>query len=329
MDSQYQELAARIGLGQSERIPKLYKMIADEAEAELLLAMPGSVPELAEKLGRNPDDVAKMVQTLFIKGLVFPSYKSDPPKYRMGRDIIQFHDASILWPDAPRAFLDLWQEWTDVEWPKLAEDFVKLMPRPGMRIIPVGVTLRPEGSVLAYEDVKEIIDGARELAVTKCTCRLAAGRCDRLLEACLQVNNAAAYAIARGTGRKLTKDEALDILRESEKEGLIHTTFNKRGVDHVICNCCGDCCQFLPVVIKYGTALVDPSRFQAQVDADLCTACETCLDRCYFGAITVDDFAVIDPDKCLGCGLCQVTCPSEAISMKEVRDKDYVPEKLF
>ena len=329
MESQYQELAARIGLGQSERIPQLFKMIADEAEAELLLAMPGSVPELAEKLGRNQDDVADMVQTLFIKGLVFPSYRSDPPKYRMGRDIIQFHDATILWPDAPRAFLDLWQEWTDVEWPKLAEDFVQLMPRPGMRIIPVGVTLRPEGSVLAFEDVKEIIDGARELAVTKCTCRLAAGRCDRLLEACLQVNNAAAYAIARGTGRKLTKDEALDILKKSEEEGLIHTTFNKRGVDHVICNCCGDCCQFLPVVIKYGTALVDPSRFQAVVDPDLCTACETCLDRCYFGAITVDDFAVIDPDKCLGCGLCQVTCPSEAISMKEVRDKDYVPEKLF
>ena len=180
MESQYQELAARIGLGQSERIPQLFKMIADETEAELLLAMPGSVPELAEKLGRDQDDVAKMVQTLFIKGLVFPSYKSDPPKYRMGRDIIQFHDASILWPDAPREFLDMWQEWTDVEWPRLAEDFVKLMPRPGMRIIPVGVTLRPEGSVLAYEDVKEIIDGARELAVTKCTCRLAAGRCDQI-----------------------------------------------------------------------------------------------------------------------------------------------------
>ena len=329
MEAQYQELAAKIGMGESKRIPKLFKMIADESEAKLLLALPGSVPELAEKFGRSEEETSSMIQTLFVKGLVFPSYRSDPPKYRMGRDMIQFHDATILWPDAPREFLDLWLEWTEVEWPAMAEGWAQMLARPGMRVIPVGVKVRAEGQVLAYEDVKELIEGAEELAVTNCTCRLAAQKCDLPLEACLQVNNAAKYAIARGTGRKLTKDEALDLMRECEEKGLVHTTFNQRSVDHVICNCCGDCCQFLPVLIKYGTNIVDPSRFQAQVDADLCTACETCVDRCYFGAISVDDVAVIDAEKCLGCGLCAVTCPEEAIKMAEVRDKDYVPEKMM
>jgi Na+-translocating ferredoxin:NAD+ oxidoreductase RNF subunit RnfB len=291
--------------------------------------LPGQVKELAEKLGRGEEDIAKSIQELFVKGLVFPSFKTDPPSYRMGRDMIQFHDATILWPEAPREFLDLWQEWTDVEWPKMAEDFSKVMPRPGMRVIPVGVSFRPEGQVLAYEDVKDIIGNARELAVVKCTCRLAAQNCDRSLEVCLQVNNAAAYAVARGVGRKLTKDEALAVMRQAEEEGLIHTTFNQRSVDHVICNCCGDCCQFLPVLIKYGTNVVEPSRFLATVDAELCDACETCVERCYFGAIEVDDTAVISTEKCLGCGLCQVACPNEAIALKEIREKDYVPEKLF
>ncbi len=36
MDPKYTELANRIGLGQSERIPKLFQMIADPAEAEVL-----------------------------------------------------------------------------------------------------------------------------------------------------------------------------------------------------------------------------------------------------------------------------------------------------
>lgn len=337
MDDQYQELAQRIGLGQSERIPKLFAMLADSAEAELLLALPGDAPLLAEKLGRPEEEVKQQLQTLFVKGLIFPSFKTDPPSYRLSRDIIQFHDATILWPDAPQEFLDLWQEWTEAEWPSLAKATSEVLPRPGMRIIPVGVTVQADGQVLAFEDVKALIENAENLAVTKCTCRLVAHKCDRTLEACLQVNNAASYAVARGTGRQVTKDEALEIVRKAEEEGLIHTTFNQRTVRHIICNCCGCCCQFFPILIKHGISVVAPSRFQAQVDPNLCGSCETCLDRCYFGAIKMaprdgdeDELvAQINPEICLGCGLCKVTCSNEAISMEEVRPSDFVPEQAF
>jgi NAD-dependent dihydropyrimidine dehydrogenase PreA subunit len=329
MDPKYTELASRIGLGHSERIARLFSMIAGEAEADLLLALPADAPTLSKKMGVPRKKVDDMIRTLFVKGLVFPSYKSDPPQYRMGRDMVQFHDASILWPDAPREFLDLWQEWTEEEWPDMARSMEKLSDKPFMRIIPIGVTLKPQGRILAFEDVADLIANSRELAVTKCTCRLAAHKCDRTLEACIQVNNAAAYAIARGTGRKLTREEALDICRKAEEEGLIHSTFNARSVDHVICNCCGCCCQFLPEHIKHGIRVVDPSRFRAEIDADACSGCETCVDRCYFGAISMgDETAVINPEGCMGCGVCAVTCPEEAISMIEVREPEHVPEKL-
>ena len=326
---QYIELTNRVGLGGSAIIPQIFKMIANEEEAELLLAMPGQVPTLAEKMGKPEQEVADMVQTLFIKGLVFPSRKTDPPTYRMCRDMIQLHDATILWPDAPREFLDLWQEWTEQEWPTLAVTYAQLLPAPGMRVIPVGITVQAHGKVLAFEDVREIINNANKLAVTKCTCRLAAHKCDRELENCIQVNHAASYAVARGTGRELTKAEAIEVVRKAEEEGLIHTSFNQKTIDHVICNCCGDCCQFLPVLIKYGTAVAAPSRFSAVVDESLCSACEICLDRCYFGAITIEDTAVVNAEKCLGCGLCQVTCPEGAIALEEIREPDFVPDKLM
>jgi Pyruvate/2-oxoacid:ferredoxin oxidoreductase delta subunit len=337
METQYEELAQRIGLGQSERIPKLFAMLANSAEAELLLALPGNAPSLADSLDRPVEEVERQLQTLFVKGLIFPSFKTDPPSYRLCRDIIQFHDATILWPDAPQDFLDLWQAWTEIEWPDLAKMASEALPRPGMRIIPVGVTVQADGQVLGFEDVKGIIENAENLAVTKCTCRLTAHKCDRTLEACLQVNNAASYAISRGTGRKLTKDEALEIVRKAEEEGLIHATFNQRNVNHVICNCCGCCCQFLPILIKNGISVVAPSRFQAEVNPELCNGCEACLDRCYFEAIVMgpkdgsDDelVAQVNPETCLGCGLCKVTCPTEAISMNEVRQSDFVPEKMF
>jgi NAD-dependent dihydropyrimidine dehydrogenase PreA subunit len=38
-----------------------------------------------------------------------------------------------------------------------------------------------------------------------------------------------------------------------------------------------------------------------------------------------NDTARVDADKCMGCGLCLVTCPEEALSLKEVRPQDFVP----
>jgi len=249
----------------------------------------------------------------------------------MCRDFVQFHDATILWPDAPREFLDLWQDFMEEEWPGVAIMFNQMVPRPFTRVIPVGVTIPARTHVLAFEDVTEIIEKSHNLAVTKCTCRLTAHHCDKRLEACLQINRAADYTLDRGTGRRLTKDEALELMRQCEEEGLVHVVMNKQSVDHFICNCCSCCCQTMPILIKHGIQVVEPSRFAAEVDPDLCSSCKTCMDRCFFGAITVEEesAAAVNRDKCLGCGLCQVTCPSGAISMVQVRAKEFVPEKLF
>jgi ferredoxin len=330
MDASYLELARRIGQGDSERIPRLFEMIADPAEAALLLALPADPPTLSGKLGIGEDDVAAMLKDLFVKGLVFPSTKTDPVSYRMCRDVVQFHDASVLWPDAPREFLDLWQSFTEIEWPAAATAFNKTLPRPFFRVIPVGITVPAKTHVLAFEDVQEIVSDARTIAVTKCTCRLTAHKCEKTLEACLQINRAADYAVSRGTGRQVTKEEALDLVRKCEEEGLIHVVMNKQSVDHFICNCCSCCCQTMPILIKHNISVIEPSRFRAQVDPELCTGCEACVDRCFFGAVTVEgQTAQVDAERCMGCGLCQVPCPTQAISMTEVRGTDFIPEKLF
>lgn len=330
MDSKYTELANRIGLGQSERIAKLFSIIADPAEAELLLALPGNAPQLAEKLGRPESEITNMLNNLFIKGVVFSSTKTSPPSFRMCRDLIQFHDASILWPDAPQEFLDLWQEVMDYEWLEIAKMYNKIMPRPYTRVIPVGVSVQSKTHVLAFEDVKATIENAKTISVTKCTCRLTARKCDKKLEACLQINRGAEYNIARGTGRKLTKEEALEIVRQAEVDGLIHVVTNKQSVDHFICNCCPCCCQTMPILINHNVSVIEPSRFAAEIDSNLCSSCGICTDRCYFSAITMEDGAPakVDRSKCMGCGLCQVTCPSDAISMIEVRGPDFVPQTI-
>ncbi|MCB2187305.1 MAG: 4Fe-4S binding protein [Deltaproteobacteria bacterium] len=329
MDPRYQQLAARIGLGHSERIARLFAMLADETDADLLLAMPGDAAELAVKTGLAPEEAASRIQELFYRGLVFPSTKGGITKYRMSRDMVQFHDATLVWPAAPEAYLDLWREFMEEEWFSLAKTISQMTPKPFTRVIPVGVTLKPRTQILDFESVADIVSSASRLAVTPCTCRLSMRKCERTVEACLQVNRAADYTVARGSGREVTKEEALEILRKAEEDGLIHVTMNKSEVSNFICNCCPCCCQTMPVLIQGGVSVLDPSRFRAAIDPDLCTACGLCQERCYFGAITPqegeDSPRQVNPEKCMGCGLCLTTCPAEAIGFPEVRPRDFVP----
>ncbi|MCB2193610.1 MAG: 4Fe-4S binding protein [Deltaproteobacteria bacterium] len=328
-DPRYRELAARIGLGQSVRIAGLFEMLADIGEADLMLALPADVPTAAEKLGRDPDEVQQMVDELFLKGLLFPSRKTDPPTWRMSRDLVQFHDATILWPQAPQEFLDLWREFMDQEWFGIAKTMGAEVTKPFTRVIPVGVSIEARTSILDFDSVAAMIEKARSLAVTKCTCRLSMHNCERPLEVCLQVDGAADYNLARGTGRALSREEAMDILKQAEEAGLVHVTLNRHEGNNFICNCCPCCCQTMPVLIEGGIRVVDPSRFVAVVDQQACTACGTCLDRCYFSAITLEDqegaVAEVDPERCMGCGLCLVTCPGEALSLGEARRPSFIP----
>ncbi len=61
------------------------------------------------------------------------------------------------------------------------------------------------------------------------------------------------------------------------------------------------------------------SGFQPVWDAELCTACETCIDRCPTEALTMgeEDVPEVNLDGCIGCGVCASGCPSEAIELEE------------
>lgn len=324
----YQELADRIMMGHSDRIKKLFSMIADEEEAKMMLAMPALPQDLADETGKPLDEVQKGLDLLFKKGLAFISGSSG--KYRMCRDIVQFHDATCLWVDAPRDFLDLWKEWTDEEWAQTAKMAEAIMENPPTRVLPVESSLDEKSEILHYERVKEIVDSANRIAVTKCTCRVADGKCGLPLEVCLQFNRGADYAITRGTGREIDKAEAMEIIKKSEDAGLVHVTMNTDHIDHYICNCCSDCCIGLRALMsEYGAKFIAPSRFQAIVDEEACIGCEECLERCHFSALTMtesdDSKALVDAEKCVGCGLCESACPSEAITLKEVHPTDFIP----
>ncbi|MGQ9653375.1 MAG: 4Fe-4S binding protein [Thermodesulfobacteriota bacterium] len=325
----YQQLAEAIGAQGSQIIPEIFRSLVDEEEASLLLAAqtPCSAEEISQKTGIAPGRVEEIIGGLFKKGLIFKSRKEGLTRYYRVRHVAQLHDATAVAQDASREFLDLWKRYMASEWPEYSKKIAAFMPQAAIRVLPVNRTIEAGARILAFDDVRTIVEGAASLAVTKCSCRAIDGKCGKPLEVCIQVNRAADYAIERGTGRELGKQEALEMLRMCEEEGLIHVADNRQEVGHVICNCCDDCCMSWPALRAGAGRFVVPSRFQATVDSELCSACESCLDRCYFGAVSMEgDTAMVAPERCMGCGLCAVICPTEAITLKEVRPPEFVPK---
>ena len=58
------------------------------------------------------------------------------------------------------------------------------------------------------------------------------------------------------------------------------------------------------------------SNYTVEVDADSCSGCELCLDRCPMDALVMRDAAAerID-ERCVGCGLCVSSCDMDALRM--------------
>jgi len=326
--SVYEQLAQKLELGgrKSNLVPRILEKLIDETEARLLLAAspPATVEELSAKTGIDTAAVEAMVDPLFKRGVLFKSRKPDGIRYYRVRQVLQLHDSTAVMNNPPAGMMDLWKEYTRTEWP----EETRLFQSPVLRVIPINVSLEPSSQVLISDDVRNFINQARNIAVTKCSCRAIDGACGQPVEVCIQLDRAADYAIERGTGRKLSRAEALAMLEMCEEQGLVHVAENKQGLGHVICNCCSDCCINWTALRTGVGKFASPSRFRAVIDSERCNGCEKCVDRCIFDAMEMmvdGTFALVDEDKCMGCGICRGACDVEAISMRVVRPQEFVP----
>jgi Pyruvate/2-oxoacid:ferredoxin oxidoreductase delta subunit len=129
------------------------------------------------------------------------------------------------------------------------------------------------------------------------------------------------------TTRAITKEGALRILHEAEEDGLVHCPGNYRDGVHYICNCCTCSCGILRSVAEFGVpTAVARSDFRAVVEAEACTGCEECVERCQFGALAVpEDVCVVDYGRCVGCGVCAIACPADALRLERRPEEEISP----
>ncbi|MFB0561331.1 MAG: DUF362 domain-containing protein [Candidatus Lokiarchaeia archaeon] len=203
-----------------------------------------------------------------------------------------------------------------------------------LRVIPIEESVTRESPVSTYDDLRRIIESEDgSFCVAECICRNAAEirgqpcsvTSDR--ETCVSFGPMAEFYIEQEWGRQVSKEELLEILRRNEEAGLVLQPGNAQRPDF-LCSCCGCCCTVLSNVnIFPNPADLFHSNHYAWVDPELCTACETCLDRCQMAALKiVEGVSSVDLGRCIGCGNCVPTCSSEAITLRK-KEEEVVPPK--
>jgi Pyruvate/2-oxoacid:ferredoxin oxidoreductase delta subunit len=326
----YSSLTKKIIGHESKKLDKIWAVLVSPEEAAILDMLPKPAEEVALSAGIDLDRAEAMLDSLFHKGIAFEGIKDNKKIFRIPRHIIQFHDASLLWAEAPQELFELWAEYMDTDYRAMVEQMADLNAPSFMRVLAINETVDKKSRVLGYEDAANILKNARSIAVTSCVCRKSEKKCDNPIEVCLQVNRGAEYNIKRGTGRAISFADALDILKMSEEKGLVHMTENVADGSNVICNCCSCCCEMLRYALIPRTKnIVAPSRFLAAVDASTCLFCGQCADICPMKAITSDGEtpSQVNSEVCIGCGICAMTCPSESIKLLEVREEGFIPKK--
>jgi Fe-S-cluster-containing hydrogenase component 2 len=307
----------------------ILKHLFSPEEAEIMLFLrpyPEAVSAVAERMDADEKELGEKLYDMSRRGLILRFRVSeDEAMYFLAPWVVGIWEFQVKNLDNEN--IKLYEKYHD-EGLVPSRQGVKTA---GFRVIPVEQEIQDDSSVETYEKVSEIIESSSRFAVAECICRKEArmfGKgCDKLLEGCMMFDMAADYYIENGFGREITKQEALEVLKKAEEDGLVHHSSNHLGKKIFICNCCGCCCKAMAHINKHNNPdTIAKSNYYAVVDEDECTACETCVERCQVNAIQMEnDIAVIDSTRCIGCGLCVSTCPAECITMVHKSPDEAVP----
>lgn len=173
--------------------------------------------------------------------------------------------------------------------------------------------------VVPYKLARSIfLENPTHIAVMECPCRRARPKPCKPLDVCLIVGELFTQFLLEhhpDRCRKISQNEAMEILEAEHKRGHVHHAFFKAdlfGRFYAICNCCSCCCGAIQAW-RNGTPMLASSGFISRLDEELCSACGVCVAFCQFEALQKKGTTiVIDASRCLGCGVCVSKCKEGA-----------------
>jgi len=261
-------------------------------------------------------------------------WAASPPPGLLDRVRALLWDERVLRSPLARAALPVW------------ELFFRLFSLPGIRErhpwfsprkntfswIPVHEPVGSEPGVPLTEQVLfPFIDRASHRVVLNlCGCRQTRGCSEYPRDlGCLMLGDDA-LLFPEKFRRVVSRQEAREHVRRAVAAGLVPVAgkarldneiflMPDRGKLLTVCFCCECCCvsrffRHLPVPLL-DSFYLPLQGLAVHTDAEACTGCGACVERCYIGALSIRDGKAVRSDRCRGCGRCATFCPSGAVTL--------------
>ncbi|MEG1557468.1 MAG: FAD-dependent oxidoreductase [Oscillospiraceae bacterium] len=282
-----------------EKAPEYYVLdcVVSDEMAIVGLAMelrkPQTIEQIAKKCKKSVDETQRLAEELAkVGGCIFHT-ENGARLYELTvfvpgvmEKVVGNKELCEKYPQIPRAF----EEYARLRGGMLAHNLpVGVGP---MRVLPIETAIDGNTHSASYEEVSAILNSHTRFAVSDCSCRrsrrLMGEGCGHLeKDMCIQLGTGAEYYIKTGRAREITKEEAFQIIKRAEENGLMHQIPNidGAGVTHSICNCCACSCYSLRNALLFNAPDMVRSNYVSKVDKEKCVACGQCVENCPTNAL--------------------------------------------
>jgi Na+-translocating ferredoxin:NAD+ oxidoreductase subunit B len=314
----------------------LLKQLFTPKQAEVVMLLSyrfeslDQVQERGKEIGRSITDLERLLDETAAKGVIGRREINGAKQYKTIPYVVGMFEGAALNAQPELIAAHIKYSGDGLFW----RDFINTKI-PQMRTIPVRKSITPKHQIGTYDEIRKIIETTVDpIVVLECVCRKGAEKigapCKRTSrkETCMAFRDMAKNIVQNGTmGRRISKEEALDILQKNQEDGLVLQPSNAQAPDF-ICSCCGCCCgilrlhKFIPNPVDHWA-----TNFFAEVNLELCLGCGLCEERCQAAALKMNQASqimTVDLTRCLGCGLCIETCPEQAIELRK-KQTEVVP----
>ena len=279
---------------------RILEPIVDDDMCEVMLHMRleanRTIEDLAKRCRKSEDFVREQVEKLVKAGVIRPRIVDGKTCYYypiwvpgIMEGILGMKEQCEKYPDLAACF----EEYTRRRIPPVAP-----MLQNGkrgmmfMRVMPVMSAIENNSRTASYDELSTLIENATAISVGPCSCRrsrrLIGEGCGHLEDdMCMYLNDNAISFSQNGEHRLISKEEAYEILKRAEDNGLVHEINQTPGFEEAtaICNCCGCSCYALRIAEMFNSAGAIRSNFVARINKDKCVACGQCVENCQTNAL--------------------------------------------